>query len=87
MPKPLTGLPVAAIASTTFLVQQYQSYVAQSRSTEVSSRGAYAKAKAQLERSIGWTLQGHNVSIDEVMHGRISTPPAALPTLPGGGGK
>jgi outer membrane protein len=73
--------------STTFLVQQYQSYVAQARSTEVSSRGTYAKAKAQLERAIGWTLQGHNVSIDEVMHGRISTPPAPLPTLPGGAGK
>ncbi len=65
--------------STTFLVQQYQSYVAQARSTEVSSRGTYAKAKTQLERAIGLTLQGHNVSIDEVMHGRISTPPAALP--------
>jgi outer membrane protein len=73
--------------STTFLVQQYQSYVAQARSTEVSSRGTYAKAKAQLERAIGWTLQGHNVSIDEVMHGRISTPPAPLPVLPGGAGK
>jgi outer membrane protein TolC len=73
--------------STTFLVQQYQSYVAQARSTEVSSRGTYAKAKTQLERATGSTLLGHNVSIDEVMHGRISTPPAPLPTLPGGGGK
>src|ERR1039457_2086648 len=72
---------------TTFLVQQYQSYVAQARSTEVSSRGTYAKAKAQLERATGWTLQGHNVSIDEAMHGRISTPPAPLPVLPGGAGK
>jgi outer membrane protein len=72
--------------STTFLVQQYQSYVAQARSTEVSSRGTYAKAKTQLERAIGLTLQGHNVSIDEVMHGRISTPPAALPALPVGAG-
>lgn len=70
--------------STPFLVQQYQSYVAQARSTEVSARGTYAKAKTQLERAIGLTLQNHNVAIDEVMHGRISTPPAALPALPGG---
>jgi len=73
--------------STTFLVQQYQSFVAQARSTEVSSRGTYAKAKTQLERAIGLTLRGHNVSIDQVMHGKISTPPNPLPQVPGGTGQ
>jgi hypothetical protein len=29
------------------------------------------------------TLQNHDISVDEVMRGRISTPPAALPALPG----
>jgi outer membrane protein TolC len=69
--------------STPFLVQQYQSYVAQARSTEVSARGTYGKAKTQLERAIGMTLQDHSISVDEVMRGSISTPPAPLPALPG----
>lgn len=73
--------------STPFLVQQYQSYVAQARSTEVSARGTYGKAKIQVERASGMTLQNHNIAIDEVMRGRISTPPAALPVLPGSAAK
>jgi outer membrane protein TolC len=72
--------------STPFLVQQYQSYVAQARSTEVAARGTYAKAKTELERTIGLTLPNHNVEVDEVMKGKITTPPAALPPLPGTNG-
>lgn len=71
--------------STPFLVQQYQSYVAQARSTEVAARGTYAKAKTELERTIGLTLPNHNIAVDEVMKGKIATPPAALPVLPGNG--
>lgn len=67
--------------STPFLVQQYESYVAQARSTEVSARGTYGKAKTQLERAIGMTLQNHNIAVDEVMRGRIATQPAALPEI------
>jgi outer membrane protein TolC len=68
--------------STNFLVIQYQSYVAQARSTEVAALDAYAKAKDQYERSVGLTLNNHNVSIDEAFKGvvqRVSTPafPAA----------
>jgi outer membrane protein len=66
--------------STNFLVIQYQSYVAQARSTEVAALDGYAKAKDQYERSIGLTLNNHNVSIDEAFKGivqRVSTP--ALP--------
>lgn len=69
--------------STPFLVQQYQSYVAQARSTEVAARGTYAKAKTQLERATGLTLQNHNITLDEVMRGRVSTPPSPLPAIPG----
>ena len=69
--------------STPFLVQQYESFVAQARSTEVAARGTYAKAKTNLEHAVGMTLQNHDIAIDEVMRGRISTPPAALPPLPG----
>ena len=63
--------------STNFLVIQYQGYVAQARSTEVAALDAYAKAKVQYERSVGLTLNNHNVSIDEAFKGvvpRVSTP-------------
>jgi outer membrane protein len=69
--------------STNFLVIQYQGFVAQARSTEVAALDAYAKAKAQYERSVGLTLNIHNVSIDDAIKGvvpRVSTP--ALPPLP-----
>ena len=73
--------------STNFLVIQYQSYVAQARSTEVAALDAYAKAKTQYERSVGLTLDNHNVSIDEAFKGvvqRTSTPntSATPPALP-----
>jgi outer membrane protein TolC len=65
--------------STNFLVMQYQSYLAQARSTEVASRSVYVKARTALERALGWTLDNHKISIDEVYRGRISATPAALP--------
>jgi outer membrane protein TolC len=65
--------------STNFLVMQYQSYLAQARSTEVASRSVYVKARTALERALGRTLDNHKISIDEVYRGRMSTPPAALP--------
>lgn len=58
--------------STNFLVIQYQGYVAQARSTEVAALDAYAKAKTQYERSVGMTLNNHNVSIDEAFKGSVS---------------
>lgn len=63
--------------STNFLVIQYQSYLAQARSTEVAALDAYAKAKAQFDRAVGLTLTNNNVSIDEALRGqvaRISSP-------------
>ena len=49
--------------STTFLVMQYQSYVAQARSTEVAARGIYAKALNALERAQGATLANNNLPV------------------------
>ncbi len=62
--------------STNFLVIQYQSYLAQARSTEVAAKGAYAKARIALERATGRTLETNHVSIDEAYQGRVSRPPA-----------
>jgi outer membrane protein len=69
--------------STTFLIIQYQSQVAQARSTEVVARGAYAKARVQLEYAIGRTIENNNISIDEAWRGQLSRPPTPIPaTLP-----
>ncbi len=65
--------------STTFLIIQYQSQLAQARSTEVAARGAYAKARVVLDRALGLTLDRNNVSVDDVYRGRIARPPSALP--------
>jgi len=65
--------------STNFLVIQYQTYLAQARSTEVASKGAYAKARIALERATGRILETNHVSIDEAYQGRVSRPPAQVP--------
>ena len=65
--------------STNFLVIQYQSYLAQARSTEVAAKGAYAKARIALERATGRILETNHVSIDEAYRGRVARAPAQLP--------
>ncbi len=65
--------------STTFLIIQYQSQLAQARSTEVAARGAYAKAKVALDRALGVTLDNNNIVLDEVYRGRMSRQPSPLP--------
>jgi outer membrane protein len=69
--------------STSFLVMQYQSFLAQARSTEVAAKSVYAKARTALERALGMTLENHNISLDEAFRGRISRPPDALPDTKG----
>ncbi len=68
--------------STNFLVIQYQSYVAQARSTEVASLDAYAKAKLQLERATGTTLPDYNVSLPEAFRGQVTR--VSSPKIPTG---
>ena len=65
--------------STNYLVIQYQSFLAQARSTEVAAKGAYVKARIALERATGRSLETNRVSIDEAYQGRVSRPPAQLP--------
>jgi outer membrane protein len=57
--------------STTFLVIQYQNFVAQAQSTEVAARGAWAKARAALDRAVGVTLEANGISVEEVYRGAI----------------
>ena len=58
--------------STNFLVIQYQSYVAQAKSTAVAALDAYAKAKVQYERAAGITLTKYNISVDEALKGHVA---------------
>jgi outer membrane protein len=62
--------------STSFLVMQYQSFLAQARSTEVAAKSVYIKAKTALERATGMTLENHNISLDEAVRGRVARLPA-----------
>jgi outer membrane protein TolC len=54
-------------ASTNFLVIQQESYLAQARSTEVSARSVWIKAKVALDRSVGDLLDKSGVSLDQAI--------------------
>jgi outer membrane protein TolC len=64
--------------STSFLVMQYQSFLAQAQSTEVAAKSSYVKAKTALERAIGMTLENHHISLDEAFRGQVSRPPTPV---------
>ena len=65
--------------ATNYLVIQYQTVLAQARSTEVASKGAYAKAKLALDRATASTLEVNRVSIEEAKDGRVSRAATRLP--------
>jgi len=61
-------------ASTSFFIIQYESYLAQARSTVVVAKGAYLKALAALQRAVGSILDDHQVAIDLAIRGRSPSP-------------
>lgn len=58
-------------ASTSFFVIQYESLLAQARSTEVAAQSAYIKARTALQRALGIILDENHVSIDAAARGSI----------------
>jgi outer membrane protein len=58
-------------ASTSFFVIQYESLLAQARSTEVAAQSAYVKARAALQRAIGTILDENGVSVDAAVKGSM----------------
>jgi outer membrane protein TolC len=58
-------------ASTSFFVIQYESLLAQAKSTEVAAKSAYVKARAALERATGRILDAHQISLDAGIKGRM----------------
>jgi outer membrane protein len=67
--------------ATNYLVIQYQTYLAQARSTEVAAKGAYVKAKVALDRATAGILEVNQVSIQDAQSGRVSRPSARIPHL------
>ncbi|HTB19011.1 MAG TPA: TolC family protein [Bryobacteraceae bacterium] len=57
-------------ASTSFFIIQYQSFLAQARSTVVVAKSAYLKARAALERATGTILDDNHVSLGDAIRGR-----------------
>lgn len=56
--------------STSFFVIQYESFVAQARSTEVVAKSSYFKARAALQRATGSILDDNHVSFDAALNGQ-----------------
>lgn len=65
--------------STSFFVIQYERDLAQAQSTEVIAEGAYAKAKAALDRAVGRTLTANNISLSEAASGIVARPHTPIP--------
>jgi outer membrane protein TolC len=57
-------------ASTSFFVIQYESLLAQARSTEVAALSSYVKAKAALQRAMGTILDENHISMEAAMKPR-----------------
>ena len=56
-------------ASTAFFVIQYETLLAQAKSTEVAAKSAYVKARAALERATGNILEAHQISLESAIKG------------------
>jgi outer membrane protein TolC len=59
-------------------VIQYQTFLAQARSTELAAKGAFAKARIALERALGRTLEVNHISLTEAYRGQVSHPPQTI---------
>ena len=56
-------------ASTAFFVIQYESLLAQAKSTEVAAKSSYGKAKAALQRATGTILDDNGIGFDKAVKG------------------
>lgn len=58
-------------SSTAFFVIQYESLLAQAKSTEVAAQSSWVKARAALQRATGTILDQNNISIDNAIKGKM----------------
>lgn len=64
-------------ASTNLLVIQQEGYLAQARSTEVSARSVWIKARVALDRAVGNLLDKNGITYDESIVGQLPPGPPA----------
>ncbi|HEX3745952.1 MAG TPA: TolC family protein [Bryobacteraceae bacterium] len=57
--------------STSFFVIQYQSLLAQAKSTEIAAQSSYVKARAALQRATGSILDQNHISFDDAIKGKM----------------
>ena len=57
-------------ASTAFFVIQYESLLAQARSTEVAAKSSYVKARAALQRAMASILDDNHIGFDQALKAR-----------------
>jgi outer membrane protein TolC len=57
--------------STSFFVIQYQSLLAQAKSTEIAAQSSWVKARAALQRAIGTILDQNHISFDNALKGKM----------------
>jgi outer membrane protein len=57
--------------STSFFVIQYESLLAQAKSTEIAAQSSYAKARAALQRATGTILDENHISFDNAVKGKM----------------
>jgi outer membrane protein len=58
-------------SSTSFFVIQYESLLAQAKSTEVAALSSYTKAKAALDRATGTILDANHIAIDAAVKSKM----------------
>jgi outer membrane protein TolC len=73
-------------ASTVYNVILTQRDLVTAQSNLVAAESAYAKAKVEMDRATGQTLNNNDISIDEAFRGVVSRPPSPIPAVPPGSG-
>ena len=68
-------------ASTSYNVILTQRDLVTAESNVVVAEGAYAKAKVEMDRATGQTLNNNNISLDEAFRGKVARPPDRIPDV------
>ena len=69
-------------ASTTYNVILTQRDLVTAQSNLVAAESAYAKARVEINRATGQTLNDNDLSIDEAFRGVVARPPSPIPDVP-----
>src|SRR5262249_29883808 len=68
-------------ASTTYNVILTQRDLVTAESNLAAGESAYAKAKVEMDRATGQTLNNNDISVDEAFRGSVSRPPSRIPDV------